>query len=432
MSMPDWRWAVAIAVAAVATVASGAVALQARTPGEVAARSAAPAASTITVPVERRRLARQAVLECSLTSRMQVAVRPMTGADGSPAVVTALSRANGERVVEGDTVIELAARPVFVMRGELPSFRELRPGAEGADVRQLQSALHRLGFFDAAVDGAYGPSTSDAVIEFYEQQGYTPAYTSTDAPIRLREAQRAVTEAAAALDRAQHATDRREARQELTDTRLALTDLTATEGAVVPLGEVMFMTSSWARVKSPALELGDTLATSQMFLTGGKQALSCPLMEITGFDTGMQASVTTPSGNTLRATIVDLSDNSTATTEGEEGTSTDSILTSAAAEPTALLSTKRTLKATGAQDGYVAVVDLERAESVGLVVPVTALWSRPGGSTVVKVLGQDKTDEVAVSVVMEADGLVQITAAQDGLEAGDQVVVSDADGQGGS
>jgi len=420
-----------VAIAAVVvTVGSGAIALQARTPGEIAARSEPPAASTITVPVENRRLARQIVLECTLTSRMRVAVQPITGADGSAAVITALTSANGDLLAEGDTVVELAARPVFMMRGKLPSFRELRPGSEGADVTQLQSALRRLGYFAETPDGEYGPSTSEAVIDFYEQQGYSPTYTSADAATRLRDADRAVADAQAKADRAESASARRSTQRALSEAQLALRDLTATEGAVVPSGELVFVTSTGAQVSSPTLKLGEVLAADQMFLVGGKRVLTCPLMDSTGFETGMKAAVTTPNGNTLRATIAELSAGDTA--ESTDAGATGQEMSTSVEEPTALLTTKRALKAGQSSDGYTAVVDLERAPSVGPVVPITALWSRPGGMTVIKVLGPQGVDEIEVSTVMEADGMVQIETTGGLLEDGAQVVVSDSSGQGGS
>ena len=50
----------------------------------------------------------------------------------------------------------------------------LREGDEGADVRTLQSALRKLGYYTGAVDGSYGVSTSDAVRAFQIQNDLTP------------------------------------------------------------------------------------------------------------------------------------------------------------------------------------------------------------------------------------------------------------------
>ncbi|MEH2200933.1 peptidoglycan-binding domain-containing protein [Nostoc sp.] len=42
----------------------------------------------------------------------------------------------------------------------------LAPGSRGQAVRDVQSALQRLGFYKGAIDGIYGPRTSTAVATF--------------------------------------------------------------------------------------------------------------------------------------------------------------------------------------------------------------------------------------------------------------------------
>ena len=48
----------------------------------------------------------------------------------------------------------------------------LRKGSRGADVRQLQQKLQRLGF-DLSVDGIFGDDTEKAVIQLQSMFGYT-------------------------------------------------------------------------------------------------------------------------------------------------------------------------------------------------------------------------------------------------------------------
>ena len=47
---------------------------------------------------------------------------------------------------EGDVVLTASGRPVFVLQGQVPAYRDLTPGLTGADVDQLKQALDRMGF----------------------------------------------------------------------------------------------------------------------------------------------------------------------------------------------------------------------------------------------------------------------------------------------
>jgi peptidoglycan hydrolase-like protein with peptidoglycan-binding domain len=47
----------------------------------------------------------------------------------------------------------------------------LQPGQTGDEVRQLQAILAQLGWYEAALDGLYGPTTTEAVQAFQAHQG---------------------------------------------------------------------------------------------------------------------------------------------------------------------------------------------------------------------------------------------------------------------
>jgi hypothetical protein len=49
----------------------------------------------------------------------------------------------------------------------------LKPGDSGPAVKGLQRALARLGYLSSAVDGQYGPATTEAVKSFQRAQGLT-------------------------------------------------------------------------------------------------------------------------------------------------------------------------------------------------------------------------------------------------------------------
>ena len=69
-------------------------------------------------------------------------------------------------------MVEVVGRPVFLMQGLIPVYRDLRPGAEGIDVLQFEEALARLGFLSEAPDEVWASATGAAVQAFYDQAGY--------------------------------------------------------------------------------------------------------------------------------------------------------------------------------------------------------------------------------------------------------------------
>jgi multidrug efflux pump subunit AcrA (membrane-fusion protein) len=110
--------------------------------------------------------------------------------------------AAGDDVVEGQRVIEVSGRPVFVLVGDVPVYRSLRPGMTGADVAQLQAALSRLGCPITDAAGVYGPDTKACVGTFYADAGYEALPSSETEAADLAAAGKAVDDAQAAVDAA--------------------------------------------------------------------------------------------------------------------------------------------------------------------------------------------------------------------------------------
>ncbi|WP_053219464.1 C40 family peptidase [Virgibacillus senegalensis] len=50
----------------------------------------------------------------------------------------------------------------------------LYPGETGDDIEKIQQALHYFGYYEAEVDGIYGPVTAQALLAFQEDNGVTP------------------------------------------------------------------------------------------------------------------------------------------------------------------------------------------------------------------------------------------------------------------
>ncbi len=142
-------------------------------PAQIAAETAPPEASLITVPVESIQLSVDVIsrgtLEFSDTESLEV--QPTT-IDGTT-IITRTVVEVGDELNEGDVMIEVAGRPVFVLEGELPEYRDLLPESDGPDVLQLEEALSRLGLDPGEIDGKYTTGTERALEALYLRAGYT-------------------------------------------------------------------------------------------------------------------------------------------------------------------------------------------------------------------------------------------------------------------
>lgn len=145
-------------------------------PAQLAAHTAAPAASVITGVARMRVLRDGIVLPAIVAPGKTIDVR--AAAPYRSAVVTRATVKRGSRVKPGQVVTEVDGRPVILLQGRLPAYRNLRIGASGPDVRELQNALIGLGYSDFDPAGFFGASTALAELELYRHLGY-PAPTFT-------------------------------------------------------------------------------------------------------------------------------------------------------------------------------------------------------------------------------------------------------------
>jgi peptidoglycan hydrolase-like protein with peptidoglycan-binding domain len=169
---------IVLTLALVAVVVAAAVGWVAgshiKSPAEVAAEAEPPEPSLITVPVARMVIANDVVTRGTVRfDEPESIIAPQPAVPELSPVVTWVPGV-GDELPEGEVLFELAGRPTFALQGDLPLFRTVRPGDEGEDIAQLQTALTRLGFDPGAVDGVYGPATEAAVKAFYESHGYEP------------------------------------------------------------------------------------------------------------------------------------------------------------------------------------------------------------------------------------------------------------------
>lgn len=143
-------------------------------PADAAARTAPPIPSPILVPIEERVLSSTVVTRGTarfgLPQRISIAPSVLKA---TPGLIATLPLRNAQ-LGEGAVMLSASGRPLFVLQGRIPAYRDFIPGVAGDDVRQLEQALTRLGFSSGAVDGVYDQQTSGAVAKWYRSRGWEP------------------------------------------------------------------------------------------------------------------------------------------------------------------------------------------------------------------------------------------------------------------
>ena len=203
----------AILVGAVVLAAGGGwvLASQIRSPAELAAEAEPPEPSNITVEVVRTALSADVITRGDIVFDDPISLSLSGSFAQQPErlVVTETVEVDAE-LVEGDRAVEVAGRPVFLLMGEIPMYRDLRPGATGDDVLQIEEALARLGYLEGDPDETWDEQTGSAVAAWYEEAGYRPNGLSEEeeaalsaARDRVRAAEGALADAESALREAQ-------------------------------------------------------------------------------------------------------------------------------------------------------------------------------------------------------------------------------------
>lgn len=161
-----------------------------QSPAEVAARIAAPTPSPILVPVEERVLSADVItrgtIRFGLPQPVALAPSPLKA---GPGLITSLPVRNAQ-IHEGDVILTASGRPVFILQGQTPAYRDQVPELAGDDVRQLKQALARLGFNPGVADAPYDQQTSAAVAAWYRSKGWEPFGPTRDQLAAVRALER--------------------------------------------------------------------------------------------------------------------------------------------------------------------------------------------------------------------------------------------------
>lgn len=186
---------------------------QITSPAEAAANAKPPTPSLITAAVDQRVLSADVISRGSIeySDPVSLSLSGAIGEQGSTPIVTMVPEV-GSELAEGSVALEVSGRPVILLQGDLPVYRDLRPGSKGDDVLQLEQALQRLGFL-ASADEVWSNETGAALQQLYAARGYTANTTSKadqasldSARDSLRLANQALQDATKALNEAGGAT----------------------------------------------------------------------------------------------------------------------------------------------------------------------------------------------------------------------------------
>ncbi|MFD3662247.1 peptidoglycan-binding protein [Streptomyces sp. NPDC058659] len=466
-------WIGALVVGAVVLTGAGVLAgTVIKSPAQIAADAEPPPPDVLTAPVERRVLHETVVLRGTVAAGQSIQVAPVvSGGEGGTPVVTKTPAAVGAAVRPGQVLLEISGRPVLVLKGRLPVYRDLKPGATGDDVAQLQAALAALGYGRGGdVKGVFGAGTKDAVTAFYSSVGYDPRPAQDDDGAAVDGATAAVTAAERAAEDAQDAQDaltdekddnddnddkgdrndndddedkarakdlrkaRDRALADLATVRTALDKAWAAAGPMVPAGEVVFVERFPARVASVAVRPGSPVSGTLMTLSSGRLLAQGHLQDHQKgmVRPGQKVRVLDEvSGTELTAEVATVATTATSPrTEprntGGGGEGQDGTVAPADGPAGFLLTAVPEKEIPPALAGQEVRLTIEAASTDGeaLVVPVTAVSAGADGRTLVTVVdGNGRRNPVEVRTGTLGDGYVEVVPlVAGGLAEGADVV----------
>lgn len=362
-----------------------------RSPAEQAADAKAPAPTVLTVPITRTILRSVITMRGTFSQGTASTFTPTTadvGGDGtnsSSLVVTNLFIHVGQSVAIGRVMVEVSGRPVFILPGAFPMYRDITAGARGPDVRELQAALDALGFHTWDSHGVFGPSTRDALRRFYVARGY-------DAPTQAGQTPTLPVDTKSAAP--------------------GTVPKTATPVIYMPMSEFMFTRHLPARVAAIGGGIGATvhgplvsLANGSIRLTGHMDTSNAGLVRI-----GMPVSILSEATGFVGSGSVTAAGHAA----DSSGTIPLTITAKSSTEwPTSELS-----------DDVRLTITTATSSGPVLAVPVSSITTSANGQTGVTIFGRSHHPfTVPVKTGATVGGLVEIFPVVGTLELGEQVVI---------
>ncbi|WP_157368228.1 hypothetical protein [Alloactinosynnema sp. L-07] len=404
-----------------------------RSPAQVAADAAPPVTGPVTAVVEHRAVRTTVVLRGEVGSEQSFAVSAPSVAGAAKPVVTRLPGEVGREVVAGDVVGEVSGRPVIVLPGAAPAYRDITPGTRGGDVKILQGGLRSRGYRISDLEGLYGPSTKTAITALYRDAGYTPLPTVEGEAQQLTQAQRRIRDL-----RQAHATappeGRDAARQAVTDAEQDLADLESRSGPKVSLGEIAFVPVLPARVASRPARMGSEVGGELLTLAGGGLVVRARLesRDARLVRAGQPVEITSEQrGRTVDGTVVSVQDAADIGDDATAGLGGDGRQALPApggdgrsdTRPELVVHATSPLSPDFAGENVRLTVVSASTDHEVLVVPLSAVTARTDGRAVVIRVTDGREEQVVVTAGVSGGGYVEVSAAAGGLAQGDRVVI---------
>lgn len=421
-----------------------------------AAASGSAEPITVTVAVQ------QGPLTESVTARANITYRNSTAIDLSTLsseVITDVAVKQGDTVAEGARLVDIAERPVIVLAGPIPMYRDLQLGDHGKDVAQLNAALKRQGY-EAPGGDQYTANTAKALVSLYGRLGYASPSPPSDRQAAVQNAQQSLDDANTALAQAKAATSSSDvlqarlavaqaqqaaaadpssavakltlqaAQQQLADARhppavasaqaevssaqKALAAAKARCVAQAPRAEIVFAASLPARVTSAVPSLGQHTDGLVVQLGAGALQASIGLSPAQHgrVKVGQAVQFTSDDGVTTATGVV--KSVASAAQVDTDGNSSYPVVASLEGDDTAL-----------ANQNAVANITIAATAADVLHVPVAAIITDPSGATFVdwcpQQFSSDGMQRLEVTVGMVANGQAEIRSPS--IHSGDLVVM---------
>jgi hypothetical protein len=375
-----------------------------KSPAEVEAETSPPSPSVITAPVVRQVLATTVVMRGTFSPGSVLSISPSSVAatagnpGGGGLVVTGMYARPGDAVHSGQLLAEVSDRPVFVLPGRLPMWRDLVPGESGKDVAELQSALAGLGYSSAPDDaGSFGSGTEAAVQAFYLARGYQPALAqgqAGDSPAAVRSAAPSPGPSSSPGSGS------------------------SSPQVMVPMSEVWFVPRLPAYVASVSAQVGGTVSGALITLTPNGLVLQGQL------DPAQAQLVKPGMAAQVLSQVSGYSGSGSVTSVGSQVTPQSGASQGVTYYPVAITPDGDWPRSLNGQNVQITITAASTRVPV-LAVPVAAVSSDASGLTTVTVTGSGGRPRlVRVSAHVSANGYVEVIPLRDGsLEPGDRVVV---------
>ncbi|WP_240797527.1 peptidoglycan-binding protein [Streptomyces sp. F001] len=384
-----------------------------KSPAQAAADTRPPPTSVLTAAVQKKVLSETVITRGKVAASQQIDVsgEGMGEKDAGRSIVTKVAVKTGSPLRMGQLLLEVSGRPVFVLKGEVPAYRDLKPGSTGEDVAQLQKALGELGYTSGSDPaGAFGSGTERAVELFYQAHEFTPATEQGDPVATPKEsAPTGETETGDVPDETS----------------------TAQSHTIVPMSEITYVRAEPAYVEQVSAHVGDeasgdlvSILAGDLIVNGSVSADAKGLVK-PGQKVSIASEVT---GDRATGTVESVAAKPSepqkdAESAAQSGSDTYAVkIKPSGGLPAALAGEDVRLTITAASSGKAV-----------LAVPASAVSAGEDGQTTVTVRRGEQERRVVVDTGMTADGYVQVTPAErDGLAVGDRVIVGvDASGSTG-